>query len=146
MSIKMYGALIASLCAVSLICAPDASFAAGPHGGSSSARSHSHSRFHSPFARHRNRIDNGFVAFFPDDNYYGDYYNQPPGGPAGLTQPIPNDVGNANANEIPWDWAHRYPPLVVPSDKPYVASCPTETIKVPGHFGQEQSINITRCY
>jgi len=142
----MYGTLIASLCAVALICAPDTTFAAGPHGGSNSAHSHFHSRFHSPFARsfrRNNRFNNGYFAYWPDD-YPSDYYNQPPGGPA--EQPIPNGVGNANAYDIPWDWAHRYPPLVAPSDKPYVASCPTETVKVPGLFGQEQSVNITRCY
>jgi hypothetical protein len=37
--------------------------------------------------------------------------------------------------------------MVTPSAKPYISTCPTETIKVPGEFGgREQTVNITRCY
>jgi len=63
-----------------------------------------------------------------------------------VTQPLPGDIRNTNAYDIPWDWAHRYPPAVAPSDRPYVPSCPAETVKVPGHDGNEQTVNITRCY
>jgi hypothetical protein len=46
---------------------------------------------------------------------------------------------------VPWDWAHRYPPNVAPSAKPYVSSCPTESVTVPGRGG-DHTVNITRCY
>jgi hypothetical protein len=36
--------------------------------------------------------------------------------------------------------------MVTPSDKPYVTTCPTETVTVPSRFGGDQTINITRCY
>lgn len=145
MSNRMYGALIASLGAVALICAADETFAAAPR-GMTSMHPHFHSHFHSPFARHHfrhNHRNNDLGVFWPDEGFY----NEPPGGAgADFTQPIPNDIRNTNAYDIPWDWAHRYPPLVAPSEKPYVSSCPTETVKVSGKYGQEETINITRCY
>jgi len=48
--------------------------------------------------------------------------------------------------DVPWDWTHRFPPNVVPSDRPYVPSCPTEQVTVPGRGGAEHTVNITRCY
>jgi hypothetical protein len=54
---------------------------------------------------------------------------------------------NTQAYDIPWDWAHRYPPVVAPSRRPYVPSCPTQTVTVPGgHDSTEHTVNITRCY
>jgi hypothetical protein len=55
------------------------------------------------------------------------------------------DVRYTYTYDVPWDWAHRYPPNVVPSDRPYVSSCPVETVRVPGRGG-ERTVNITRCY
>jgi len=55
------------------------------------------------------------------------------------------DVRYTYTYDVPWDWAHRYPPNVVPSDRPYVSSCPVETVQVPGRGG-EHTVNITRCY
>jgi hypothetical protein len=103
-----------------------------------------------PFARHFrhhrfNNNNNNFIGgvFWPDSGFNG----PPTGGPGlDLTQPIPNDIRNTNAFDIPWDWAHRYPPMVTPSDKPYVTTCPTETVTVPNRSGGDQTINITRCY
>ncbi|MGC0394370.1 hypothetical protein ABIF91_006756 [Bradyrhizobium sp. USDA 241] len=48
--------------------------------------------------------------------------------------------------DVPWDWTHRYPPNVVPSNRPYVPSCPTEQVTVPGRGGSEHTVNIMRCY
>ncbi|WGS22185.1 MULTISPECIES: hypothetical protein [unclassified Bradyrhizobium] len=59
--------------------------------------------------------------------------------------PISNDVRYTYTYDVPWDWAHRYPPAVVPSDRPYVSSCPTESVTVPGRGG-DRTVNITRCY
>jgi hypothetical protein len=145
----MYAAVIVSVSAVALVCAVDKTFAGATHAGVSSAHPHSHFRSHAPFARHfrHRRFDNNnnFIGgvFWPDSGFSG----APTGGPGlDLTQPIPNDFRNTNAFDIPWDWAHRYPPMVTPSDKPYVTTCPTETVTVPGRFGGDQTINITRCY
>lgn len=149
MTNRMYAAVIVSVSAVALVCAVDKTFAGAPHAGVSSAHPHSHFRSHAPFARHfrHRRFDNNnnFIGgvFWPDSGFSG----APTGGPGlDLTQPIPNDIRNTNAFDIPWDWAHRYPPMVAPSDKPYVTTCPTETVTVPGRFGGDQTINITRCY
>jgi hypothetical protein len=60
--------------------------------------------------------------------------------------PTSGDVRYTNTDEIPWDWAHRYPPAVAPSDRPYVSSCPAETVTVPGHGGRGQTVNVIRCY
>ena len=149
MTNRMYAAVIVSVSAVALVCAVDKTFAGASHAGVSSAHPHSHFRSHAPFARHfrHRRFDNNnnFIGgvFWPDSGFSG----APTGGPGlDLTQPIPNDFRNTNAFDIPWDWAHRYPPMVTPSDKPYVTTCPTETVTVPGRFGGDQTINITRCY
>ncbi len=145
MSNRMYGALIASLGAIALImCAGGETLAAAPRGMTSN---HPHSNFHSPFARlhrhhHNNRNDDFGAVAWPDEGFFGG-----PGlGGGDFSPPIPNDIRNTNAFDIPWDWAHRYPPMVTPSAKPYVSTCPTETVKVPSFDGREQTVNITRCY
>jgi hypothetical protein len=149
MTNRMYATVIASVSAVALICAAGETFAGAPRAGVSSAHPHSHFRPHVPFARHfrhhRFNNNNNFIGgvFWPDSGFN----DTPTGGPGvDLPQPIPNDIRNTNAFDIPWDWAHRYPPMVTPSNKPYVTTCPTETIKVPNRNGGDQTINITRCY
>jgi hypothetical protein len=140
----MYGALIASLGVVALMLAADTSFAAAPRGGVSST--HFHPRFARPFRHHHKNFNNNNNAgvFWGD----GGFFYEPPGGSgADLGQLIPEGIRNSNAFDIPWDWVHRYPPLVVPSDKPYVSTCPTETVTVPGRGGgPDQTVNIMRCY
>ena len=88
------------------------------------------------------RITQGGYIWPGDDGYYG------PTGEAVLdgTQPLPNDVGNSNASDIPWDWAHRYPPMITPSGRPYVSSCGAETVTVPNASGGTGQVNIFRCY
>jgi hypothetical protein len=61
-------------------------------------------------------------------------------------QSMSRDVRYTYTYDVPWDWAHRYPPNVVPSERPYVSSCSSEPVTVPGRNGGEQTINITRCY
>lgn len=56
------------------------------------------------------------------------------------------DVRYTYTYDVPWDWTHRYPPNVVPSDRPYVPSCPTEQVVVPGRGGGEHVVNVMRCY
>jgi len=78
----------------------------------------------------------------------GDYY----GGPSNVepmvdaTQPTPGDIQYTNTYGVPWDWAHRFPPVVAPSERPYVSSCTTQAVTVAGHDGKEQTVNVTRCF
>jgi hypothetical protein len=144
MTYKMYGAFIALLGAAALMLATSAASArsgAAHHGGFASARSISHL----PIGRFRHHRRNNGEVVWPaiGDSFYG-----PNGEPTvDLTQPIPGDIRNTQAFDIPWDWAHRYPPVVTPSDRPYVPSCPTQTVTIPGgHDGTEHTVSITRCY
>jgi hypothetical protein len=146
MAYRKYGALIACLGVAALVfAANEASARSGAvhRGGVSSKHLIAHSQFH----RHnrRNNFGNNFGTVWPafDDSFYG----SPIGAaPSDITQPIPNDIRNSQAYDIPWDWAHRYPPLVTPGEKPYVMTCPSETVTVPGRDGKEQTVNIMRCY
>jgi hypothetical protein len=81
----------------------------------------------------------GGGAFFTDGAAYG----QPL---VDFGQPVSSDVRYTYTYDVPWDWTHRFPPNVVPSDRPYVPSCPTEQVTVPGRGGVERTVNIMRCY
>jgi hypothetical protein len=138
----MYRAFIASLSAVVFLLAASETFAgsgAGPRGAFASTRPISRPFTHS-FRHHRG---NGFGAFWPGYSFDGPSYGEPL---AGAVPPVSNDVHYTYKYDVPWDWAHRFPPNVVPSDRPYVPGCNTETVKVPDNSGQEQAVNITRCY
>jgi hypothetical protein len=136
MKARIYGMLLASVGAIALTVAANESFA-GSHGGGASAHSTSHRtaahRFH-------HRSQGGFV-------WSGDGYYSGPSGDAPLEgAPLTGDVRNSNAGEIPWDWAHRYPPAVMPSDRPYVSSCGAESVTVPDGRGGTGQVNVIRCY
>ena len=128
--------MVASVGAMALMLAANETFAAS-RGASVHSTSHRlGARMHRP---HREP----FAAFvWPGDGAYG------PNGEAILdgTQPLPGDIRNSNANDIPWDWAHRYPPAVVPSARPYVSTCGAETVTVPDGRGGNGQVNIVRCY
>lgn len=93
--------------------------------------------------RHHRRFFGG--AFWPGDYGYGAY---PLGGEPYVdgTQPASSDVHYTTTYDVPWDWAHRFPPNVTPSDKPYVSSCPVETVATTGRDGSEHTVNVMRCY
>jgi hypothetical protein len=137
-------ALVASLSAAALMLATSDSFArsAGAARGGVAPRP-----FAAPFiARHHHHRNDG--AFWPGVGDYG-YGNGPTdGGPyaAVTTQPTYEGPRYTCSYDMPWDWAHRCPPAVAPSDKPYAPSCPTEVMKFPGRDGTEQTVNVTRCY
>ena len=57
-----------------------------------------------------------------------------------------SDIRYTYTYDVPWDWAHRFPPNVVPSDRPYVPDCTAEAVTVPGRGGGQQTVNVTRCY
>ena len=149
---RSYGALFASLSAAALLLASSNSFArpggVAPHAMVTAAPPVAARPPIAPGARFHgrgNRFNNPFVywpgggAFFTDGAGYSE-----PFADAGL--PVTNDVRYTYTYDVPWDWAHRFPPNVVPSDRPYVSSCPTEQVTVPGRGGAEHTVNVTRCY
>lgn len=143
------GALLASLSAAALLLSLSDSFArpggVTPHGVMAAAGPSGASRPPiAPGARFRGR-NNSFV-YWPGGGgffYDGATYNEPF---ADVRQSVTNDVRYTYTYDVPWDWAHRFPPNVVPSDRPYVPSCPTESVAVPGRGGGEHIVNIMRCY
>src|SRR5271169_4802739 len=143
MTYRMYGALIASLSAVALMLAANETFA---RAGITSTHSISRpSVARSLRHHHRDNRDNT-GAFWPGVGDYDDSYGPSNGEPiAGVAQPTSGDIHATCTYDIPWDWAHRCPPAVAPSARPYAPSCPAETVTVPGHGGAEQTVSITRC-
>ena len=85
----------------------------------------------------------GVDAFWPavGDPFFGPSNGEPM---VDVMQPGSGDI--RSAYDVPWDWAHRYPPAVMPSHRPYVPSCPSETVTVPGRHGEPQTVNVMRCY
>ena len=93
--------------------------------------------------RHHRKFNGG--TFWPGD--YGDGTYPSGGEPyADVPPQTSQDVHYTTTYDVPWDWAHRFPPNVTPSDKPYVSSCPVETVRTTGRDGSEQTINVMRCY
>ena len=89
--------------------------------------------------RHHGRFFNGGL-FWPA---YGDAYGFAPAAEP-VTAPLagPNEVHYTYTYDVPWDWAHRFPPNVTPSDRPYVPGCGAETVDV----GGGKTVNVFRCY
>ena len=143
MTSRKYGALIASLGAVALMLAANETFAgtaAASHGATMSTHSLTRPWVAQPFRHHRR---NNLGTFWPG----GDFSYGPNGEPIGnVGQPASGDVHYTYTYDVPWDWAHRYPPAVAPSDRPYAPGCGTEAVTVPGRDGADRTINITRCY
>ena len=95
-----------------------------------------------PFRQHPRNNVRGFWPLVGDTAYSA------PDGQAVLAYPPQTsaDVHYTYTYDVPWDWAHRYPPNVVPSDRAYVPSCSVDPVIVPGRNGQEHAVNVTRCY
>lgn len=137
MTHKKNSALIASLSAVALMLAN--SGASARNGGMIAPHAFGHRPFVHVF-RHHGPF--GPVAW-PADNGADSAYGQ---APADITPPVSNDVHYTYTYDVPWDWAHRLPPRVTRSDRPYVPSCSNEGVTVPGNNGEEHTVNVTRCY
>ena len=143
MRIGKIAKLTAAAGALTLVLATDEALArtggGGGRGGVVTARPMAR-----PIAPHAFRHHRGF---FPGA---GGFYYAPDGTPVtDVAQPpshTSQDIRYTYTYDVPWDWAHRYPPNVVPSDRPYVSTCTNEPVIVPGSRGGEQTVNVTRCY
>jgi hypothetical protein len=140
----MHKAFIAALGTVALMFGAGETFArsGGTHGaGVAASRGIAHPAAARAFRQHRRNFGPVVGPFYGPDAYGSD------GAPlVDATLPRSNDVRYTYTYDVPWDWAHRFPPNVVPTDRPYVSSCAAETVTVPGRYGAEQTVNITRCY
>jgi hypothetical protein len=153
MTRRIYPAFIASLGAIAVMLAAGETFArsgttsrgafASTHAISSHAIS-SHAMTHPSALRplRHHRINNAGI-YWPSggDGFYGASSGEPT---AEVGQPPSGDVHYTY--DVPWDWAHHYPPVLTPSGQPYVPSCPTQVVTVPGHDGKRQTVNITQCF
>ncbi len=142
MTRNMYGALAASLGVLALAFDPNPA-AAGSAVGARAAFAAPHPPVAGAFRHFRRHA--GAFTYWPGYDDYG--YEPPYGEPSGgVVPPGSNDVHYTYTYDVPWDWAHRYPPMVSPSDHPYVPGCHAESVTVPGRDGAEHIINVTRCY
>jgi hypothetical protein len=133
---KINSALIVSLSAISFVLATSETFASSRSARGAFASAH---RPGTHFSHHDRRARSGLGWFGDDGAYYG------PNGEE-LMPPAAGGPRTSDTNDIPWDWAHRYPPAVVPSGRPYVSTCGAETVTVPDARGGNGQVNIVRCY
>ena|SRR5690242_16669998 len=140
MTYTKFGTLVASVGLIAFaVASQEASARPVARGGVVTARP-----FARPLAAHAFRNRNGSV-WLPGIN--GDFYGSDGAPVTGVTTPpASSDVHYTYTYEVPWDWAHRNPPNVTPSDRPYVPGCTSEPVKVPGSNGGEHVVNVTRCY
>ena len=137
MSSKTNTALIASLSAIALLLVTSETFAASRTARGAFASAH---RPGGHFFHHHRKPQAAFVWPGDDGSFYGSNGGEftPP--------PISGTTRYSDTDDIPWDWVHRYPPNVVRSERPYVSSCPNETVTVPDGRGGKGEVNIMRCY
>ena len=145
MTYRMYRAMIPCLSAAALMLAANQAFArsGAAHGGRFVS---THSVSHPPGTqafRHHRRTNAGGVWLGDGAFFDGQASGEPV---LDAAPPTSGDVHYTYTQDVPWDWAHRYPPAVARSERPYVSSCPTENVTVPGRDGREQTISVTRCY
>lgn len=151
MKYRMYGALVASLSVATVMLSAGetvarqagapAAVAAAPGPGAFVKPPPMFRPPGAPGVRHGYR--GGGLGFYPGVG--GAYYGGMPYGDAPVQAPqIPDKYHYTYSYDVPWDWTHRYP-LTVPTDRPYVPSCNTEVVTVPGRGG-DRSVNVTRCY
>jgi hypothetical protein len=147
MMYRVTGALIASIGAVTLLLATNAAFArSGAAAHATFAPAHPHSLSRPAIAAHgfRHHRRNGVAGFWPG---WGDYSYGPLGEPApDFSESAAPDLRATCTYDIPWDWVHRCPPAVAPSERAYAPSCSNEPVSVPGRDGKESTVNVTRCY
>jgi hypothetical protein len=143
MTLRIVG-IVASLGAAALAFSAGETFAAGVKGAAAApfVRPGVPITPRPPLLSHRR----GFVGgYYPGSGFYypGASYSEPPVESA----PLSNDINYTYTykQDVPWDWAHRFPPAVTPGDRPYVPNCSSELVIVPGSGG-DQTVNVIRCY
>jgi hypothetical protein len=153
MMYKVYAAFLMCL-GIALTVASSQAFGGARAGHSGVSASMHSTTFHRSFARshHHGRRHRG--AFFPGSFFWGPY-DQPNGevAPPQISGPISNDINYTYKFDIPWDWAHRFPPgffgsSPAESSSPpvaYVPGCAKQTVTVPGADGKDQTVNVVRC-
>jgi len=147
MTYRKLGALVAVGAIAFAFATDEASARAGgigvagaPHAGIVTTRPTPHALHN---FRHRGRFNGGF--FWPG---YGDAYGAYPPTGEPIATPLkgplsgPDEVRYTTIQDVPWDWAHRFPPNVTPSDRPYVPGCGAEAVDV----GGGKTVNVIRCY
>ena len=150
MAYRVYQTLIASLGAVALVLSVNETFAetgAGNRGVVAAAPSMARPMTHPFGARSiRQHRRSNFGVFWPP---FADTIYAPTNGQPALEYappPASADIHYTYTYDVPWDWAHRYPPNVTPSDRPYVPGCSNQAVTVPGRDSEEHTVNVTRCY
>jgi hypothetical protein len=144
MAYRIYPAFVASLGAIAVMLGASETFArsgTSPRGAFASAHSIAHPSAARPFRNHRINDQGTFWPAVGDDGFYGSSNGDLT---AEVGQPPSGDIHYTY--EVPWDWAHQYPPIITPTGRPYVPSCPTQTVTVPGHDGKRQAVNVTQCF
>jgi hypothetical protein len=133
MKFRMFGMLIAALGVFATALAPNEAFA-----GSRAVFAPKHHQFAHGFRHHHQ----GPTVVVPDE--YGIPYEAmldtvmegaPPATGRGA-------MSYTQVDEVPWDWAHRYPT----ADRTHAPGCQAETVTVPNGHGGTGQVNITRCY
>jgi hypothetical protein len=144
MTHRIHGALIASLSLIALTFAANEAFAQSR--AAPAAAAHARGPVSPSVALLlRHHRGNRVGAFWPAAG--GLFYDPSIGqAPVDFTQPASRDMHYTYTYDVPWDWAHRYPPAVIPSERAYVPECPVQTVTVAGKGGKEQTVNIIRCY
>jgi hypothetical protein len=146
MTRRVFRALAASIGAITLLLAANQAFArsgATAHAGFASPQSHSAFRPRIAHGLRHHRKD-GIGGFWTG---WGDYSYAPIDQPGpDVTTPALPDLRATCTYQIPWDWVHRCPPAVTPSERAYAPSCSNEPVTVPGRDGKESTVNVTRCY
>lgn len=142
MTFKMNSALIACLGAVALMLAT-AEVSARTTGARSMAAA-PHATAHRPlghaFRHHRGNFG---PVYWPGEDGDVSAYGQ---APVEAAPTASNDVHYTTTYDVPWDWAHRLPPQVTPSERAYVPRCSVEGVTVPDRSGQAHGVNVTSCY
>ena len=151
MMYNVYAAFIMSL-SVGLTFASNQAFG-GSGAGHGGVAASAPSTFHPSVARspnrhtgrHRGTFFPAAGGFFWDGQPNGEF-TQPMSGPTS------SDINYTYKYDVPWDWAHRYPPGFFaspagPSSPPvaYVPGCSRQTVTVPGADGKDQTVTVVRC-
>ena len=146
---KVYAVLILSLGAT---VAASHAFG-GPGTGHAVASAAAHSSVHPSITRSPHHHPGRTVGnFFPATG--GFIWNSQPDEAIApvVSGPISGDINYTYKYDVPWDWAHRYPPGFLGSPPAplapsvsYTPGCPAQTLTVPGADGKNQTVTVVRC-